>query len=465
MVKIAVINLLQKILEGAIIIPMKSPSVLLIQPPIHDFALYDLFLKPYGLLRIGKWLEMGGWKADFVNALDYTDSASAAALGRVRRKKNGTGKFHRTVIPNPLKGEGKGRRFARYGILPQEFKRRISESSPDIILITSGMTYWYRGVAEAVETAKEVHPEIPVVVGGIYATLMPDHCLRKTGADFAAQGDAEKSLGDILRKLSLPVPPGGIGGPMLLENVWRDAGIIRLNTGCPYRCDYCASGVICSSFIPGEAEKGFEQLAAMHNRFGTANFAFYDDALLIYKENVFVPFLKKVIKSGLDLNFYLPNAVHLQFLDREVSRLMVRAGFREIRLGFESSSFDFHSKHDDKYGEGDFPAAVENLKSAGFRPENITVYILAGLPRQDWREVEESVRYAAGFGVKVSLAEYSPVPGTPLWKESVALCPLPLEEEPLYHNNTFFSMEWEGFTLENLKYLKTLALSLNRQLQ
>ena len=444
---------------------MKNPVVLLIQPPIHDFALYDLYLKPFGLLRVGRWLEEGGWKVDFVNALDYTDNASAAVQGNVKRKKNGTGKFFRTVIPNPLKGEGRGRRFARYGILPGELKRRISASSPDIILITSGMTYWYRGVAEAVMTAKESHPGIPVVVGGIYATLMPDHCFSATGADFVVQGDARSPLEGILRKLALPVPSGGLDGPMLLENVWSDAGIIRLNTGCPYRCDYCASSVICSSFIPGEAEMGFNQLKEMHSRFKTVNFAFYDDALLINKEKVFIPFLRKVINSGLDLNFYLPNAVHLQFLDREVSLLMKKAGFRDIRLGFESSSTDFHSKHDDKYGEGDFACAVENLKSAGFGPENITVYILAGLPRQDWREVEESVRFAAGFGVKVSLAEYSPVPGTPLWKESVKLCSLPLEEEPLYHNNTFFSMEWEGFTLENLKYLKTLALSLNRQLQ
>lgn len=443
---------------------MGKPTVLLIQPPIHDFALYDLYLKPYGLLRIGKWLERGGWRVDFVNALDYKDNETTARLGRGKRKSNGTGKFHRTELPFPLKKTERKRRFARYGILPGVFKRKLSESSPDIILITSGMTYWYRGVVEAVETSRTIHPDIPIAVGGIYATLMPDHCRKSTGADFVVEGDAEPTVRRILNELGLPVPSAGIEGPLLLENVWQDAGIIRVNTGCPYRCDYCASAVICSSFTPGEAERAFSQLEEMHKRAGTVNFAFYDDALLINKERVLIPFLEKVIQSGLELNFYLPNAVHLQFLDREIANLMVRAGFREIRLGFESSSSDFHRRHDDKYSEGDFPAAVRNLKNAGFKPKDITVYILAGLPRQDYREVEESVRYAADFGVKVSLAEYSPVPGTPLWRESVEISPLPLEEEPLYHNNTFFSMEWEGFTLENLNYLKQLSLSFNRKL-
>ncbi len=443
---------------------MGKPSVLLIQPPIHDFALYDLYLKPYGLLKIGNWLERGGWKVDFVNALDYRDVQTTAALGSVKRKSNGTGKFHRTELSFPLKDTGRRRRFARYGILPEVFRRKLQESKPDIILITSGMTYWYRGLIEAVETVQKIHPDIPIAVGGIYATLLPVHCRKSTGADFVVAGDAEPALRRILNEQGLPVPSAGIEGPLLLEDVWHDAGIIRINTGCPYRCDYCASPVICSSFIPGEAERAFSSLQEMHRRAGTVNFAFYDDALLVNKERVFIPFIEKVIQSGLDLNFYLPNAVHLQFLDREVSKLMVRAGFREIRLGFESSSSDFHSRHDDKYSEEDFPAAVRNLKEAGFDSGSITVYILAGLPRQDYREVESSIRYAAEFGVKVSLAEYSPVPGTPLWRESVEISSLPLEEEPLYHNNTFFSMEWDGFTLENLDYLKQLALSFNRKL-
>lgn len=442
-----------------------KPTVLLIQPPVYDFALFDLFLKPFGLLRIGKWFEQSGYRVDFVDGLDYTDAETTAVLGTVRRNKNGTGKFHRIPVKTPVELEGKERRFARYGILPEVFRKRVSSTRPDLILVTSGMTYWYKGVVEAVRTAKMLHPGVPVIVGGIYATLMPEHCKRVTGADYVVAGEGEKDLGRILTSLHLPVPPGKTNeNIMMLEHVWKDAGVLRLNYGCPYHCDYCASSIICGQFIPASAEGSFLVLKEMNTRFGTTNFAFYDDALLIGKKNVLIPFLNKVVDSKLDVKFYLPNAVHLQFLDFEVSSLMKKAGFQEIRLGFESSSGEFHKKHDDKYNYTDFPRAVENLKAAGFKGSQITVYILAGLPHQDYREVEESLRYAASFGVKVSIAEYSPVPETPLWQESARLCSLPLEEEPLYHNNTFFAMEWDGFTMENLTYLKELSHSLNRTL-
>ena len=444
---------------------MKKPTALLIQPPVYDFALYDLYLKPFGLLRLGSWLERGGYRIDFVNGLDYRNKETISVLGTVRRKSNGTGKFHRVRVPFPENIQGRERHFARYGMLEEIFRERITASDPDIILVTSGMTYWYRGVAEAVHTARKLHPGIPVAVGGVYATLMPEHCARVTGADYVVQGEGEPAIRGILQSHHLPVPENAVDDRLLMiESIWKDAGVLRLNYGCPYHCDYCASSVICGTFTAGRNNTAFNMLQEMNARFGTKNFAFYDDALLIDKEHTFIPFLRRVLDWGNDVRFYLPNAVHLQFLDREVSTLMKKAGFQEIRLGFESSSGEFHKKHDDKYSSGDFPSAVEHLKTAGFSSRNITVYILAGLPGQDYREVEESLRYAASFGVKVSLAEYSPVPGTPLWPESVRTSPFPLEAEPLYHNNTFFSMEWGGFTLENLKYLKALALSLNRTL-
>ena len=68
------------------------PLALLIFPPIYDFALYDLFIKPYALLRIGKWLKKSGYKIKLVNYLRINDTAAVKKLGAPKRKKNGTGK-------------------------------------------------------------------------------------------------------------------------------------------------------------------------------------------------------------------------------------------------------------------------------------------------------------------------------------------------------------------------------------
>ena len=188
----------------------KKPRVLLINPPIYEFALYDLFLKPYGLLRIGHWLENAGYEVSHLNALDYRDELSISQLGAPHRRRDGTGKFFRQEQPYPDNLARIPRKFARYGILKESFLSRLDDlgGEPDLILITSGMTYWYRGVQEAVMLCRKAFPSAPIGIGGIYATLMPDHCRDICGPDFVTTGPVWPGIIPELEKRGLPVPEG-----------------------------------------------------------------------------------------------------------------------------------------------------------------------------------------------------------------------------------------------------------------
>jgi hypothetical protein len=449
------------------------PKALLVNPPVYDFALYDLFLKPYGLLRAGMHLHNNGWDTAVVDALDYEDPASAAVIGRPRRKEDGTGKMFRAPASPPAGLESCGRRYSRYGILPESLERRIAAAGggengrefrpPDVILVGTGMTYWYPGAVEAVRLCRKVFPGVPVLAGGIYASLMPDHCSRATGADAVIAGDGGRGLAENLPRFGLPAPEGPFpAAPLPLPGVWKDAAVLRLNEGCPLSCDYCASRLLTPHFIAGDPAAAADLVRDFTAR-GIRNFAFYDDALLAGREKVFLPFLERVAGfrgGGTDPRFYLPNAVHIRGLDRVTAELMHRAGFREIRMGFESSSPDFHAAHTPggaKFSPDSFPETVRILEEAGFSRKSLSVYILAGLPGQRAEETEISVRAALRERVTVRLSEYSPVPGTGLWEESVRLSRHPVAEEPLFHNNSFFPMEWEGFTRGDLQRLKNLA--------
>ncbi len=439
-----------------------APKILCIQPPVYDFALYDLFFKPYGLLRIAAYLRRQGFEVDFLNGLDYHERETGRLLGNPRRKPDGTGKFHRQRVQLPKGVQPISRHFSRYGILPEVFARKIAAARPDFVLITSQMTYWYQGVVEAVQTVRAVFPSVPVVVGGVYATLMPEHCKAATGADEVVTGDGLQQLPGILKKYRLEAPdgaaqnaaelavPGLFGG----REMWADAGVVRLNTGCPYRCTYCASGIIEPRFRAGDYRHVWEQIRAMHHRFGTTNFAFYDDALLLRKEELLLPLLEEVVRSGLQLRFYTPNAVHMHYIDQPTAELMQKAGFQELRIGYESADESFHNTQDGKYSADEVPGAIRALEKAGFPSRSIILYVLAGLPRQRAVDVQRTLDEVAPFGVRVSIAEYSPVPGTALWQESVDAARVPIEDEPLYHNNTFFPMEWEHFTRADLEALK-----------
>ena len=433
--------------------------VLLVQPPIYDFALYDLFLKPYGLMRLESWFQDAGYAVSWLNCLDTADEATKAVLGSPKRKPDGTGKFFRQHTSLPGGMPRIPRRFSRYGIIAERVAEEIRSSRADIVCITTGMTYWYLGVDEVVRTARRELPGAKIVIGGIYATLMPEHAERRIAPDCIQVGDSISPLRRYLRENGFPVSDEDL--PRYPETLHgfaeRGSGVLRLNTGCPMHCDYCASGSIHERFRAGDPDTAVDFLERMYREKGIRHIGFYDDALLVNKEEVLLPFLEKVLRRSLKLSFHTPNAVHIRYMNRECAALMKRAGFIEVRMGYESSDEQFHLEHDRKFSSDDFSRALAALANAGFAPSQLPVYILAGLPRQDHREVLDSVALAAEAGASVSIAEYSPVPGSPMWDQVVEQCPYPLETEPLFHNNIFFSTEWEQFTREDMQLVKELA--------
>src|SRR5574344_857207 len=51
-----------------------------------------------------------------------------------------------------------------------------SETEPDVIFVTSLFTYWSEYVIEVVQYCKNKFPNSYIIVGGIYASLLPEHC-------------------------------------------------------------------------------------------------------------------------------------------------------------------------------------------------------------------------------------------------------------------------------------------------
>jgi len=119
------------------------PRVLLVNPPIYDFAAYDFWLKPYGLLRVGGRLRGRAELALF----DFLDRL--AAPGRQDSDAWGRGHYPRQIVQKPPFLPVLRRRFSRYGLPRALFQRFLAEQPPfDAALINGGMTYWYPGVRE-----------------------------------------------------------------------------------------------------------------------------------------------------------------------------------------------------------------------------------------------------------------------------------------------------------------------------
>ena len=180
--------------------PQSGPSLLLINPWIYDFAAYDFFARPLGLLYLAGLLRARGYAVHFLDCL----GAPHARTGPF-----GTGRYPKEIMPPPAALKGITRRYGRYGISEAAFRERLARvPTPAAILVTSLMTYWHPGVAAAIGLARERFPEAPVILGGIYATLCPEHARKYSGADRVVAGPGEAVIAGILEEVAGVSPPG-----------------------------------------------------------------------------------------------------------------------------------------------------------------------------------------------------------------------------------------------------------------
>ncbi|MFZ2088098.1 MAG: cobalamin-dependent protein [Desulfobaccales bacterium] len=436
---------------------MGMVSLLLINPWIYDVAAYDFFARPLGLLYLAGLLETQGFEVRLIDCL---------AAPHARSGPFGTGRYSKTILPPPPALAGFPRRYGRYGISAVQFRQELAQTPrPAAILVTSLMTYWYPGVAEAIRLAREHFPQTPVLQGGVYATLCPGHARCHSGADVVVTGPGEEAvLQHLASLLGISFPPfdpqdlDALPYPALHKASALNFIPLLTSRGCPFACDYCASCFLAPRYQRRSPLAVVEELLHWQGRLNLTEVAFYDDALLVGAENHLLVILEELARRGAAFRFHTPNALHARFINRAVARWLRRADFATLRLGVETAA-PGHKRLDQKLQDEELEAALRYLKEASFTQKDIGVYLLIGLPGQSDGEVAASIRRVRELGSTPVLALYSPIPGTKLWPEALAASPYDLENEPLYHNNSLFPC-WPAFSWERYTRLKRLAQGL-----
>lgn len=442
-----------------------TPNVLLVNPWIHDFAAYDFWAKPLGLLTLAAILRHHGFTVSYLDCLDRFHPKAPQTNPSA---KHGRGPYLKERIPKPKGLEDVPRNFSRYGIKPDWFREDlISRAKPHLIFITSLMTYWYPGVQEAIGIIKEIFPDTPVVLGGIYATLCYEHASLHSGADRVLKGPAEKDILKIAADYTgfstkLRFDPDDLDTyPYPAFNLQRKIAYIPLLTsmGCPFACAYCASHFLNPKRITRDPESVVEEIRYWHEKYGVLDFVFYDDALLVDPEKHAVPLLEGIVKTGLKVSFHTPNAVHIREISKQIASLMFRAGFKTLRLGLEIATSGREEVPDQKVTVAEFKRAVNSLIDAGFNKRQVGAYLLVGLPGQTLSSIAESIALVKQTGITAVPAYYSPIPQTALWQKAVAASRYDLESDPIFTNNSIFPCQHDAFSWETITYLKKLAAS------
>ena len=440
-----------------------APHILLINPWIHDFAAYDFWAKPLGLLSLAALLRSHGVSVSYIDCLDrfhpqapYSDPAA----------RYGRGPYLKTRIAKPRGLQDIKRNFSRYGIKPRWFTADLQAlPQPDLILITSLMTYWYTGVQETITTIRKVFPDTVIILGGIYASLCQDHALKNSGADEIFAGPAEEGLFELIARHTgfratrqfnsqeLDTYPS----PALdLQNCINYVPVLT-SRGCPFKCTYCASHFLNPDQRRRSPDSVIAELKFWHRTHAVSDFVLYDDAFLVNAEQHAIPILEKIIQADFGIRFHTPNAVHIRGINAESARLLFRAGFKTLRLGLETAEFDHRETIDQKVSENDFRRAVKYLKAAGFKKHQVGAYLLMGLPGQQLASVERSIRAVRETQITPILAYYSPIPHTAMWQTAVTASRYDLEADPIFTNNSIIPCQNEAFNWETVSALKELA--------
>ena len=431
-----------------------KPRILLINPWIHDFAAFNLWSRPLGLYKVAEYLS--GFDADLL-FIDCTDSFEPNAYG--------VGKYQNEIIQKPDLLRTMPRYYKRYGISIQDFLSRLQSLMPiDIVLMTSIMSYWYPGVQETIRLLRKTVGNVPIVLGGIYPTLYPDHALKHAGADRIHVGPVNPDLDRIFQELGLS--PNHIHDPSpyySLRIPLRGAfAPLLTSTGCPFHCSYCASRNLSPAYETRPVMDILEDIKQLF-ALGIRDLAFYDDALLYNADAHIKPLLEGIIRSDLGIRLHAPNGLHARFVDSELAGLMRRSGFTTIRLSLETIDPARQKKTGGKVGTPEFELTVRLLQNEGFTKEQIGIYMMYGLPGQGLNEVLRGVEFLKKVKVRIHLAEFSPIRGTASWEGLVKRGVISDDLDPLLTNNTVFSYLYSGYDLNEVERLKIEVKEYNQQ--
>lgn len=216
--------------------------------------------------------------------------------------------------------------------------------TPQLILVTTLFTYWSKYVKETVTYYRELFPHATIIGGGVYASLLPEHCKEYANFDDVITG--------IIPEAEELTPA--------YDLVDIDYQIIHTTRGCIRRCDFC--GVY--KIEPTHTFKKSIKDEIIKNKI-----IFYDNNFLAnpYVDKILneLILLKKQHKikyaesqSGFDGRLLL-NKPHL-------AKKLKLAGFKNVRIAWDHGLEDKKSIHQQ----------VKLLIKAGFNPRDIQIFMI-----------------------------------------------------------------------------------------
>jgi radical SAM superfamily enzyme YgiQ (UPF0313 family) len=247
---------------------------------------------------------------------------------------------------------------------------------------------------------------------------------------------------------------------------------LMTSLGCPFSCTYCHIAGEKSDSVSGDIgqyriksdDRVLKELYYLKDVIGVKQ-VFVEDDSIFGKKKRGIRLLNKVLDVGLEiLDVNGVNIIHLLKKgkpDHEVIELLVKAGFREIVLPFESANQRIIKKYaSNKWilENSDIKGLIRVCKEYGLRvPGNF----MLGFPDETREEIENTIEFAKkclDWGLdSANFFLTMPLPGTPLFDDCVRDGYLPKDYNPDKMNWTKANMKNTLVPPEELEEIRQRA--------
>lgn len=259
---------------------------------------------------------------------------------------------------------------------------KVQNFYPDEIWITSLFTYWSKYVEDSVNYYRMHFPKARFIVGGIFASLMPEYCHKITGA--------EVHVG-LFQPAEVWCAEHGVDYSLLEQPV--DFQILHGMRGCFRRCKFCGTWKL-------EPEMTFDLDIAKKVR--SRHVVFYDNNFLKNKH------IKDILKELADVRIEGKRVIYEsqsgfdgRILDQEIACLLHSARFINPRIAWDNKYEDWP----------EIETQVNMLKKAGYNSKEIYVFVLFNWD-YPFETLEKKRLKCWEWGVQISDCRFRPLDQT-----------------------------------------------------
>jgi len=332
------------------------------------------------------------------------------------------------------------------GLTCQDITKIIKDHNPDIIGLTCSTPNFFR----AIELAKIIreNSKAKIVLGGAHASALAEFIVGTYSDlfDSVVQGEGEitmlelvnayqndssieaikgityKHNGKIIKSESrpfienldsIPYPardliPQNLFMPNLHNARYRKCLTILTSRGCPFNCSFCASRIISGQkYRMHSAEYVLEEMKMLKQVYRTRQLIITDDTFTVNRERL-VTICNGMIKDKLNLNWFCFSQINT--LDKEILKLMKKAGCYNIGFGIESAEEEILRK----IGKPISPQKALNIiKTANEIGLKTQAFYIFGSQDETKEQMEKTIKFAkATNATLVFFNMLVPYPGT-----------------------------------------------------